>query len=93
MRELPAGKYRVLFDTPELRDPAAEKDPGAPFEVLPPENTEMLDLSSNPELLQAIAEQSGGRLYTPETVEQLTHVVVLRGRHGQAQRTRFGDLF
>ena len=77
LRDLPPGSYRVLLDVPDLRDPAApaEREPGAPFQVLSPENAELLDLSTNWELLQALAEHSQGRLFTPESVEQLLEML------------------
>ena len=39
--------------------------------VLPPENGEMLDLSTNWMLLQNLAAQSRGAVYTPENVHEL----------------------
>ena len=82
LRELPPGAYRVDLDISELRDAAApeEKESAATFQVLPPENTELLDLSTNWELLQAIADQSSGRLFTPESVEQLLELLDRQAR-------------
>jgi hypothetical protein len=69
LRDLPAGAYRIDLDVAKLRDPPFSGDAG--FTVLPVENTELLDLSPNWELLQGLAEQSQGRMFTPENVEQV----------------------
>lgn len=72
-RDLPAGTYRVELDIAELREPPVTGD--STFTVLPEENSELLDLSTNWELLQGIAEQSQGRLFTPEDVEQVLEML------------------
>ena len=41
------------------------------FRVLPRENRELLDLSTNGPLMQTLAERSDGKLYTPENVEEI----------------------
>jgi hypothetical protein len=76
LRELSAGTYRVELDIAKLRDPPFSGD--ATFTVLPAENGELLDLSTNWELLQGLAEQSQGRMFTPENVEQVLDLLAQR---------------
>jgi hypothetical protein len=73
LRDLPAGTYRVDLDVAKLRDPLFSGDAG--FTVLPAENAELLDLSPNWELLQGLAEQSQGRVFTPKNVEQVLNLL------------------
>jgi hypothetical protein len=71
---LPYGTYRVELDMPQYRQQIAEP-PDAPakggdlFRVVPRPQKELLDLSANWSLMQSLADNSGGRLYTPETVD------------------------
>jgi hypothetical protein len=77
-RDLGPGVYRVELDIPQFREQLAAKDKkdvvakGSDlFHILPREHKELLDLSVNWNLMQALAERSGGRLYTPENVEEI----------------------
>ena len=73
------GSYRVEIDIPEYRDKIAEKtgEPermgkhGDRFDVLPRENRELLDLSSDWNLMRKLADESDGTLYTPDTIEEI----------------------
>jgi hypothetical protein len=79
VRDLPAGQYRIEPDIPDLRtqlayppDPEEKKNARRDwFAVSPPEDSETFDLSANEPLLRALAEESKGRLFTPENVEVL----------------------
>jgi hypothetical protein len=68
LRELPPGTYRVELDIAELA-PMAKDD--AVFTVLADEKGELNDLSTNWDLLQALADESLGRLFTAVDVEQV----------------------
>ena len=79
VRDLAPGTYRMELDIPAYRDalaaPSEEKDVPSKdrdlFRILPRENGELLDLSTNWTLMQTLAERSGGKLYTPENVEEI----------------------
>lgn len=84
MRDLPPGQYRIDLDVPDLSDRLAPPTaPGAPaprpaeFLVTPPEGREMLELTTDWDLLKALADQSGsgGRVYAPEEAAQLLAVL------------------
>ncbi len=74
LQELPAGTYRVELDIPELAGPANDKT-AAVFAVLPEENGELVDLSTNWELLHALADQSQGQVFTPADVAQVVDLL------------------
>jgi hypothetical protein len=78
LRDLDAGAYRVELDAAKLGDPPFTGDAG--FTVLPPENAEMLDLSTNWELLQGLAAQSQGLMFTPENVEQVLDLLAQKAQ-------------
>jgi hypothetical protein len=79
LRELTPGKYAVELDIPEWADQLV--GPPGPdgratklrcnFEVLPPDNEELVDLAANLSLLDELAQASGGKVYTVETVHEL----------------------
>jgi hypothetical protein len=75
LRDLPAGVYRMDLDIPQYRDLLAESKDGTPggdlFRILPKAHGELLDLSTNVGVLQSLAERSGGKLYTPDNVNEL----------------------
>ena len=81
-RDLPGGQYRIEVDIPDLRKELAEppepEEKNIPrrdwFTVLPPEEGELFDLATNESLLRGLAEESKGRLFTPENVEVLLDV-------------------
>jgi hypothetical protein len=87
IKQLPPGHYRLELDIPELRgklaeaDGAAETSPSHGFTVTPPENGELIDVATNWELLQALAEQTQGRLFTAEDAAELPDLLA-----GQVQR-------
>lgn len=76
---LKPGVYRMAPEIPSLRAQLAEpsEDKDAPkkdldrFEILPRPQMELLDLSTNWTLMQSLAQNSDGRLYTPANVEEL----------------------
>ena len=79
VRDLAPGTYRIELDIPPYRaalaTPSEEKTPQAKdrdrFRVVPRDNPELLDLAANWTLMQSLAERSGGKLYTPENVEDV----------------------
>jgi hypothetical protein len=75
IKQLPPGNYRLELDIPELRDKLADLDKDAAqvhgFTVTPPENGEHVDLATNRELLQSLAQTSGGRLFTAADAQRL----------------------
>ena len=78
---LPEGDYEIQLDMPAVADrlrpsadPEEPKAAGplkASFTVSPPESAEMNDLSTNRPLLEELASKSGGKVYSPEDVEEL----------------------
>jgi hypothetical protein len=87
LRDLPAGKYAVELAIPDLADklmgpPEAGKQPKplrALFTVLPPESKETVDLERNDPLLEDLAVQSGGKVFTAETVHELAEHLKRQG--------------
>ncbi len=79
VRDLPLGTYRIELDIPalagRLRVPPGPDEPPATraeFVVAAPPSEEMLDLATDRELLQNLADRSGSaRVYTPEDAGQL----------------------
>jgi hypothetical protein len=79
IRDLPAGIYRMSLDIPQYREQLAEPngDNDGPkkgadvFRIWPRENGELLDLSANWDIMQSLADRSGGKLYTPADVDDL----------------------
>lgn len=79
VRDLGVGTYRMEPDIPKYRRALAE--PGdeeatppkdrAQFRVWARDPAEMMDLATNWDLLQALAERSGGKLLTPESAEEI----------------------
>lgn len=70
VRDLAPGDYRVELDIPQYREQINEPNDdknvakGADlFHVLPRAHTELLDLSANWNLMQSLAERTGGQLY------------------------------
>jgi hypothetical protein len=87
LRDLPAGKYAIELAIPDIADrlqpePEAGKDVKAlraGFTVLPPESKEMIELEMNRALLEDLAVQSGGRVFTPEDVHELRQLLTSQG--------------
>jgi hypothetical protein len=74
--KLPAGEYRVEPDIvpyrAQLAEPSDEAVKGGDiFRVNARQPRELLDLSTNWTLLESLASSSGGKLYTPENIEEL----------------------
>jgi hypothetical protein len=85
VKQLPAGNYRLELDIPELKDKLAELKQAAGeshgFTVTPPENGEQVDLATDWELLQNLAQTSGGQLFTAADAHRLPDILA-----GQVQR-------
>ncbi len=79
LRDLPPGVYRVQLDIPAWQEAiAAPNDPTVPamkdgeiFRVLPRSNDELLDLSSDWSLAHGLADRTDGRVYSPESIDDL----------------------
>ena len=79
VRNLPPGTYRIALDiaplADKLREPADPMAPGATraeFVVVAPPSEEMLDVSTDWELLQNLAKESkSNKVYTPEKASRL----------------------
>lgn len=79
VRDLTPGRYAVELEIPDWSDQlqgpvGADGRPSklrSTFEVLPPDNEEMVELSADLPLLEAIAADSGGKVYQPEQVKEL----------------------
>ena len=78
-RELVPGKYAVELEIPEWADqltgPVGADGRAttlrSTFEVLPPDNEELVELSADMPLLDEIAKSTGGKVYTPDEVAEL----------------------
>jgi hypothetical protein len=90
IKQLPPGHYRIELDIPELRSKLAELPPGDKtvhgFTVLPPEDGELIDVATNWDLLQALAEQTQGRLFTAEDAEQLPSLLARQVERKETRR-------
>jgi hypothetical protein len=71
VKDLPPGEYRVEPDLPDLADKVDAQTSPARFQVTPPESEELAELAQDRKLLDAIAAESGGRVFTPDEVPQL----------------------
>lgn len=86
VRDLAPGTYRIELDIPHYREQIAEpgdaKDAAVKgrdlVRILPREQKELLDLSTNWSLMQSLAERSDGRLYTPDNVEEIVERLLRR---------------
>jgi hypothetical protein len=81
LSQLPPGSYTVELGIAELGHM-----PPAPFTVLPEENRELLDLSPNWELLQALAQQSHGRHLTPADAAQVVELLAQKVQSWQERQ-------
>jgi hypothetical protein len=85
--DLPPGRYAVELAIPDLADrllaPAEKGQEPKPlravFTVLPPESKEMIDLETNRALLDDLATQSGGKVFTPEDADALRQLLLRQG--------------
>jgi hypothetical protein len=86
LRDLPPGEYAAELVIPDLADqlhgpPGPDGRPAplrAPFAVSPRDSTELTDLALNLPLLDELAAQSGGQVYTPETAAELGELLARR---------------
>jgi hypothetical protein len=92
IKRLPPGTYQIELDVPELRAklpdaPLKEKETAAHgFTVLPPEDGELIDVATNWDLLQALADQTGGRLFTAEDADQLPDLLARQVERKESRR-------
>jgi hypothetical protein len=79
LRDLAPGRYAIELEIPDweaqLQGPVgADGQPGklrSTFEVLPPDNEEVVELSADLPLLEEIAASSGGKVYQPDQIKEL----------------------
>jgi hypothetical protein len=72
IRELAPGKYAVELVIDDWVNSLQETPtPRSAFEVLPPDNEELTELSADMPLLEEIAKSTGGKVYTPDKVNEL----------------------
>lgn len=78
VKDLPPGEYRVEPDLPDLAEklkepPAADGSTNgqARFLVTAPDNEELTELAADRKLLDALAAEGGGKVYTADEVPQL----------------------
>jgi|SRR5579875_77289 len=82
IRGLPPGEYAIELVVPEYADKLltkegpSDKPMRAPFTIRPPESKEMIDLETCWPLLEAIAAQSGGQVFTPENARELVDLLI-----------------
>lgn len=79
--DLPSGEYFVELLIPELESKLNSPDGKklrAPFKVLPPESGEMLNLSSNWQLLEDLAAKSGGKVVTADRANEIIDLLKSR---------------
>lgn len=79
VRDLPPGRYAVELEIPDWADQL--QGPVGPdgratklrstFEVLPPDNEEVVELSADLPLLEELAAASGGKVYRPDEADAL----------------------
>jgi hypothetical protein len=89
VRDLPDGTYRVELDVPDLADrlqpptaPGVPKPRTAEFSVSPPDSRELLELTTDWDLLKELGDKSGGAVYAPEDAGQLIDLLT------RAEKTR-----
>ncbi len=83
LRDLPPGKYKVELAIPEIADkltgsPGPDGQPQrllAEFSVTPRDSAEMLELSTDMELLRQLAGETEGQTFTPETAGGLAELL------------------
>src|SRR5262249_10881682 len=78
VRDLADGQYRIDLDVPDLADrlqaptaPGAPRPRSAEFQVAPPDSRELLELTTDWDLLKELADKSSGKVYAPEDAAQL----------------------
>jgi hypothetical protein len=82
IRGLSPGEYAIELVMPDYNDKLSPKTgpPGkpmrAPFTIRPPQSKEMIDLETRWPLLEEIAAESGGMVFTPENAGELIDLLV-----------------
>jgi hypothetical protein len=78
LRDLPPGQYFIELAIPaladQLRGPTGKLR--AEFAVTPSASEETLELAANRPLLEELAIKSGGRVFTPENVNELADLLI-----------------
>jgi hypothetical protein len=84
--ELTPGRYAVELDIPEWSN-ELHGPPGpdgrntrlrSKFEIIPPDNKELVDVAANLPLLEELAQVSGGKVYTLDAVNELLETLSTR---------------
>ena len=79
---LPAGRYIIRLDVPELaasvKADGMGSAPEATLEIVPSTTSELVELSASRDPLDRLAAATGGRVFTPEEAGQIPPL--LRGR-------------
>src|SRR5262249_20066273 len=99
VRALPDGQSRIELDVPALADPlqtptapAAPKPRSAEFQISPPDSRELLELTTDWDLLKELADKSGGKVYAPEEAAQLIELLTRQDKtHGERTEHRFWE--
>lgn len=79
---LPPGEYAIELVMPDYADKlmeakgAAGQPMRAHFTIRPPDSNEMIDLETRWPLLEELAAQSGGKVFTPENAGELLDLLV-----------------
>ncbi len=82
IRSLPPGEYAIELVLPEFADKLQakegqkEKPMQAHFTIRPPQSRELIDLETRWPLLEEMAAQSGGKVFTPENAGELVDLLV-----------------
>lgn len=80
------GRYAIELDVPDWSSelagpPGADGRPAplrAPFEVTPPDDTELVDLMPDLANLERLARETGGQVHTWETIDELLDTLTSR---------------
>ena len=83
VKDLVPGKYAIELEIPDwadkLQGPPGPDGRFAPlrsrFEVLPPDNEELIDLGANLQLMEEMAEATGGKVYSVDEVDALVEAL------------------
>jgi hypothetical protein len=101
VRDLPDGQYRVELDVSDLADrlqpptaPGVPKPRAAEFSVSPPDSREMLELTTDWDLLKELADKSGsgGTVYAPEDASRLIDLLTREAKtHAERSEHRLWE--
>jgi hypothetical protein len=93
VRDLPDGQYRIEMDVADLAErlqaptaPGALKPRTAEFQISPPDSRELLELTTDWDLLKELADKSGGKVYAPEDAGQLIDLLTRQAK-SRVERT------